>query len=462
MASNTHPELSEPSGTKQNRQQSTSKGYTLNSTFLNLKSSSLRGVPFPNIFNWLKVKRHDDNLGPYWRVHNKLYDLNDFIAKHPGGADWLQFTKGIDITEAFEASHICSFPKVQQILAKYYVKDIESPRNSPYTFDDNGFYRTLKRRADPVLQQVGSGSTSKILMIQDSLAITYLILASLGIATSSRSLQMLAGFALGMCSIGGHNFLHKADNWRQYYLDLCPLSSFEFRITHAFSHHLYPNTVLDFEVLIAEPLIKWLPNSTKNVIQKYLAPCYFYFLYSIFMLTQLIGRIISLVNGWQKLRWENLIVLLELGAILTFAPTIWMGLTSFLLIVMTASFWFVFVGFAHHHPNTFHDGDEPRPEPDFGLCQLDATMGKTDWFHKPLISVLVTFGEHPFHHLFPTVCHSKLEYLKPMVYQTLQEFGEDLPKASQLELFLGAQVQMGRTKGNTWKGRKINRKLMNG
>lgn len=42
------------------------------------------------------------------------------------------------------------------------------------------------------------------------------------------------------------------------------------------------------------------------------------------------------------------------------------GLSSFLLIVMTASFWFVFVGFAHHHPNTFHDGDEPRPEPDFG------------------------------------------------------------------------------------------------
>lgn len=81
-------------------------------------------------------------------------------------------------------------------------------------------------------------------------------------------------------------------------------------------------------------------------------------------------------------------------------------------------------------------------------------MGKTDWFHKPLISVLVTFGEHPLHHLFPTVCHSKLEYLKPIVYQTLQEFGENLPKASQLELFLGAQVQMGRTKANSWNLRK--------
>lgn len=190
------------------------------------------------------VKRQDDNLGPYWRVHNKLYDLNDFITKHPGGPDWLKFTKGIDITEAFEASHVRSFTKVEQVLAKYYIRHIESPRNSPYTFHESGFYRTLKRRADPILQQVGTGYSSTILMFQDSLAISFIILASLGVAMSSRSLQILAGFALGMCSIGGHNFLHKADNWRQYYFDLSPLSSFEFRITHAFSHHLYPNTVL--------------------------------------------------------------------------------------------------------------------------------------------------------------------------------------------------------------------------
>lgn len=190
------------------------------------------------------VKRHDDNLDNLWRVHDKLYDLNDFLSKHPGGRDWLEFTKGIDITEAFEASHIRNFHKVEQILSKYYVKDVKSTRNSPYTFEENGFYRTLKRRADPILQLVGTGYSSEILWIQDILAMSYVVLAILGITASSRILQILAGLVLGMCSIGGHNFLHKADNWRQYYLDLCPLSSFEFRITHAFSHHLYPNTIL--------------------------------------------------------------------------------------------------------------------------------------------------------------------------------------------------------------------------
>ncbi|KAJ6639502.1 Cytochrome b5-related protein, partial [Pseudolycoriella hygida] len=138
--------------TEENNSGTRSRGYMLKSTFLPLKSSGLRGIPFPNIFDWLRVKRHDDNIGNYWRVHDKLYDLNDFLPKHPGGRDWLEFTKGIDITEAFEASHIRNFTKVEEILAKYYVNDIKFPRNSPYTFDANGFYRTLKRKADPILQ----------------------------------------------------------------------------------------------------------------------------------------------------------------------------------------------------------------------------------------------------------------------------------------------------------------------
>jgi cytochrome b involved in lipid metabolism len=91
-------------------------------------------------------------VGKYWRVHNKLYNLEDFIEKHPGGRDWIQFTKGTDITESFEASHIVGYQRVEKILEKYFIKDIESSRNSPYTFKDDGFYKTLKRRIEPVLK----------------------------------------------------------------------------------------------------------------------------------------------------------------------------------------------------------------------------------------------------------------------------------------------------------------------
>lgn len=42
---------------------------------------------------WLAGKREDDNAEGLWRVHDKLYNLDSFIEKHPGGREWLEFTK---------------------------------------------------------------------------------------------------------------------------------------------------------------------------------------------------------------------------------------------------------------------------------------------------------------------------------------------------------------------------------
>jgi len=61
-------------------------------------------------------------------------------------------TQGLDITEAFESSHIANTSLVEETLAKYYVRDASAPRNSPYTFKPDGFYKTLKRAAAPILR----------------------------------------------------------------------------------------------------------------------------------------------------------------------------------------------------------------------------------------------------------------------------------------------------------------------
>lgn len=90
-------------------------------------------------------RRTDDNAEGLWRVHDKLYDLSDFIDRHPGGSQWLQQTGGTDITEAFEVHHIYT-ERVEQVLAKFYVRQAARPRNVKLTFHATGFYRTLKRR----------------------------------------------------------------------------------------------------------------------------------------------------------------------------------------------------------------------------------------------------------------------------------------------------------------------------
>lgn len=44
-------------------------------------------------WKWIEGKRKDDNANDLWRVHDKLYNLDDFISKHPGGKYWLEITK---------------------------------------------------------------------------------------------------------------------------------------------------------------------------------------------------------------------------------------------------------------------------------------------------------------------------------------------------------------------------------
>ena len=46
-----------------------------------------------SVYSWLEEKQIQDNAESYWRIHDKIYDLNEFAAKHPGGKEWIQITK---------------------------------------------------------------------------------------------------------------------------------------------------------------------------------------------------------------------------------------------------------------------------------------------------------------------------------------------------------------------------------
>jgi Cytochrome b5-like Heme/Steroid binding domain len=78
--------------------------------------------------------------------------LSSFIDKHSGGFQWLEVSRGTDITELFECSH--PNPNVDKILAKYFVKKTDIPRNSSYTLESDGFHLTLKRKVDKKIQSL--------------------------------------------------------------------------------------------------------------------------------------------------------------------------------------------------------------------------------------------------------------------------------------------------------------------
>lgn len=102
----------------------------------------------------MESKRQDDNIEDgLWRIHNTLYDLTDFIENHPGGPDWLRLTKGQDITEAFLCHHLVD-KRVEPLLKKYRVRETTRPRNSKLTFNEDGFYMTLRRKVAEKLPEI--------------------------------------------------------------------------------------------------------------------------------------------------------------------------------------------------------------------------------------------------------------------------------------------------------------------
>jgi len=173
----------------------------------------LRDHPLKTAAQWTRGKKLTDECGELWRVHDKLYDLTNFIDSHPGGKMWLECTKGTDITEAFESSHLDG-PKVESILAKFFRKEATTKRQSPFTFEKDGFYRTLKRRAHFHLKHNVSEDEKKfgrqrVRTIQNNILLLFLVLLVLSAQFVSFPIAIIAGAVLALNMNLAHNFFHR-------------------------------------------------------------------------------------------------------------------------------------------------------------------------------------------------------------------------------------------------------------
>lgn len=116
------------------------------------------------------------------------------------------------------------------------------------------------------------------------------------------------------------------------------------------------------------------------------------------------------------------------------------------IMISISSFNFVSIGVnaAHHHPDIFHEGDAVRVDRDWGLHQLDAVADNTGVSGNSFL-VLTHFGEHSLHHLFPTLDHTILPQLLPIVVDVCKEFNVKLRYMSRWELVKGQFKQLART-----------------
>lgn len=138
------------------------------------------------------------------------------------------------MTEVFEAYHITD--KASQILTKFYIRDALEPRSYKFTYDDDGFYRTLKRRVAAKLPVIDKSDLWKPKLILDLNLFFLFVTAILAVRFESfyiRVIMVLAsGQLIGWLHAVSHNFIHQPNNWRMYAMNLMLVGWRDWRVFH--------------------------------------------------------------------------------------------------------------------------------------------------------------------------------------------------------------------------------------
>ncbi|XP_053691767.1 cytochrome b5-related protein-like [Sabethes cyaneus] len=415
-------------------------GTSITTKFPSFRKSSLKTV-----YQWLEGKRQDDGAEGLWRINDDLYDLTEFTDRHPGGAEWLRLTKGTDITEAFETQHIRNL--AVQLLPMYRVRTAKEKRNVRFTFHEQGFYRTLKRRIGEKLQDVDQRPARYSEIIQDALMTSTFVLAYLAINVESYLLAAACGWVLAWTMICAHNFFHRKDNWRMLIFNIAFFSYREWRISHVLSHHLYPNSILDLELTFFEPFLCWFVHTKKNILQRFVSWFIVPIVYVVMFFNEFIKRVVETCSTSTKSFYKDdaITLVLPIFLYMTSAQSILTVLAFWMIIILMASFAFGYIGLnaAHHHPEIVHSGDSIPSEIDFGVYQLAATVDRFDR-KSSQFQVLTGFGDHCLHHLFPTLDQGVLAQLYPTFLETCAEFEVQYREYQWWQMLIGQYRQLAR------------------
>lgn len=106
----------------------------------------------------------------------------------------------------------------------------------------------------------------------------------------SMPMALICSLIYTFCGISSHNFLHQRNNFRMKYFNIFLMNYRDYRVSHALSHHIYPNSLLDYELFAAEPYFVWRVTDQKTWIQRYGSYVYASIIYGILIFGAFLKR----------------------------------------------------------------------------------------------------------------------------------------------------------------------------
>ena len=99
------------------------------------------------LYTWDEIFKHDSPNDCWIVIHGKVYDVTEWVPRHPGG-DLICVGAGGDCTSAWESYHPSSLIE-KGIAAKFLIGEVRDYEEF-YSWDGD-FYKTLRKRVEAVM-----------------------------------------------------------------------------------------------------------------------------------------------------------------------------------------------------------------------------------------------------------------------------------------------------------------------
>jgi linoleoyl-CoA desaturase len=364
-----------------------------------------------------------------YKIHNKLYDLTDFVKIHPGGIDMFDNLKtDFNITPLIYSYH--KNPKTTlEILPKYEVPlpdDLIIQYDTDYNYDE---YCKLKKLVHQEIHE------KKIPLYWSNNEIAYnsfMFSINLGVWSycflNSNGLSYWWIVLLALINIGHNNLLfHETLHYTGFKNQminriimswvLYPFFSVSgWKERHNYLHHSFTNTEYDVD-FDKNKLVLRYSNTHKHYQHHRLQHIY-------------IG-ILCVLNGFNKTIRRN-IQLREYRSLfgITFIYY-WLGIQRSLLLFGLFGFGYTFIAQLSHIHNECVQINTHKKN-DYLYNQISSTANfRTDNFITRFISYGLDIQIE--HHLFPNIPHSSLRQIQHVVRKYCNE--NDIPYSEKSNMF---------------------------
>jgi acyl-lipid (8-3)-desaturase len=209
-------------------------------------------------YTWEEVAKHNTPDSVWVYSGKTVYDITDWLEKHPGGRDVLLLAAGRDITDLFKSYHPFS-KTAATVLERYAIGKVSSTEFPQYK-PDSGFYAEVCDRVGKYFKKTGKDykdPTQSLVYFAIFLTLAYFMFMTAYDQSRSWMIRMLAAAAYGVlqalpqlhimhdCSHSAMS--HKPWAWKIFgrlSLDWFGGSSISsWHNQHVVGHHIYTNVL---------------------------------------------------------------------------------------------------------------------------------------------------------------------------------------------------------------------------